>query len=106
MELNELNGRTLEELITLYEQKSAQPAIRKIASGRTYLEARSLAKATGGRLPSNALTTQLLMYSDVSKTIPLGYMPAWQRELLIQPRSGEQFKKGEDITEKDDAGRS
>lgn len=105
MESNDLNGKTLEELMHLYEQRVAQPTIRKIAGNKPYLEARTLAKEKGGRLPSNASTTRLLMCSDTSKTIPSGYMPAWQRELLVHPKSGESFKKGEDITETDSTGR-
>ena len=105
MESNDLNGKTLEELIQVYQQKAAQPIIRKIGGNKPYLEARMVAKDNGGRLTGNAFTTQLLMYSDVSKTIPSDYMPAWQRELLIHPRSGERFKKGENITEMDLKGR-
>ncbi len=105
MDSNDLNGKTLEELMQFYQQKTAQPIIRKIGGNKPYLEARKVAKDNGGRLPSNALTTQLLMYSDFSKTIPSGYTPAWQRELLVHPKSGKSFKKGEDITEMDSKGR-
>ena len=105
MESDDLDGKTFEELFALYKQKTAMPTIRKIAGPNSYLEARKLAKDNGSRLPGNVWTTQLLMYTDPSKTIPFDYLPAWQREILVQPTQGEVFKKGEDIIEMDGIGR-
>jgi hypothetical protein len=98
MELDDLRGRTLEDLMTDYRQRLAMPTIRKIAEKMPYLEARKIAAPEGG-LPRNAFSKQALVDSDAWQRIAVGYFPAWQRELLVHPESGESFKKGEDVTE-------
>jgi hypothetical protein len=98
MEPTDLRGRTLEELVAGRRQRITRPTIRRIAGNLPYLEARRIADSQGG-LPRNVFTNQVLADPNVWQRLPSDYFPAWQREILVYPRPGKVFKKGEDIIE-------
>ncbi len=107
METNDLE-KDLERLLSAYREKTKMPKIRSLNNRKlTYLEARKAAEPYGG-LPTNALHQKTLVETDDWKNPELRkYYPAWAREVLAYPNSGETMKKGEDLIDPylDDKGR-
>lgn len=77
---------------------STQRMIVPLGKNAGYLEARTLAKERGGKLPSNVLHDEYLVRSDKWRAIS-SYYAAWAREVLVYPEKGGRFKEGKDIVD-------
>ncbi len=104
-----MNGseNELEGLLSQYKEKTRMPKIRSLNRQLGYLEARKVAGPYGG-LPTIASHQRALVDTDEWQSSELkGYYPAWAKEMLIHPKSGENMKKREDVIDPytDDKGR-